>query len=153
MTDSFPRQGRIAGIDYGTVRIGVALTDASQILASPYETYTRRSAEEDARWFRQLVDREDIVGFVVGLPVHASGEESKMSSESRQFGQWLEQMTSRPVCFYDERFTSIEADQHLNLAQLTKKKRQKRLDMVSAQIMLASFLSRKDAAEPRALED
>jgi len=153
MRDDFPKQGRIAGIDYGTVRIGVAVTDECQILASPHENYTRGDSEVETQWFRQLVDDEQIVGFVVGLPVHNSGEESRMSFEARQFGRWLEGATNRPVCFYDERFTSIEADQILHVGQLTKKKRKKRLDMIAAQVMLASFIARKDSTEPGSLSD
>ncbi len=93
----FPTTGRLAGIDYGTVRIGVAITDASRILASPLENYNRRSLEADADYFRRLTDQEQIVGFVVGLPVHSSGQESQKSAEARGFGQWLRAVTGRPV--------------------------------------------------------
>ena len=58
--------GRIAGIDYGTVRIGVALTNAGRSLASPHECYARESPDADARYFRRLVADEGIVQFVVG---------------------------------------------------------------------------------------
>ena len=153
MTDDLPKQGRIAGIDYGTVRIGVAVTDESQILASPFENYTRHEAKSEAQWFRQFVDDERIVGFVVGLPVHNSGEESRMSLEARQFGKWLEETTDKPVCFYDERFTSIEADQILHVGGLTKKKRKKRLDMIAAQVMLASFIARNASTETGSIGD
>ena len=127
-----PTWGRLAGIDYGTVRIGVAITDASRILASPLENYNRRSLEADADYFRRLTDQEQIVGFVVGLPVHSSGQESQKSAEARGFGQWLREITGRPVTFYDERFTSVQASQLLDGAELTKKKRRKRLERTNA---------------------
>ena len=151
----FPATGRLAGIDYGTVRIGVAVTDASRILASPLENYNRRSLDADADYFRRLTDQEQIVGFVVGLPVHSNGRESQKSTEARGFGQWLHEITGRPVTFYDERFTSLQADQLLSGAELTKKKRRKRLDKVAAQIILASFLESQSPhnATPGALDD
>ena len=140
MTGGIPATGRLAGIDYGTVRIGVAITDPSRTLASPLENYTRRGDQADARHFRELVDEESIAAFVVGLPVHASGQESAKSAEARRFGEWLAALTSRPVTYHDERFTTAAAEQLLGLAELTSKQRKKRRDMLAAQIMLMSFL-------------
>ena len=62
--------GRLAGIDYGTVRIGIAVTDPEQRLASPLANYTRRGEAADAAYFKRLVADERIVRFVVGLPIH-----------------------------------------------------------------------------------
>lgn len=155
MTDSLPEHGRLAGIDFGTVRIGVAVTDPSRTLASPFENYTRRGAEGDAAYFRELAEQEQIVGFVVGLPVHTSGDESQKSHEARQFGQWLAETTSLPVQYYDERYTSSQAEQLLGGAQLTKKQRQKRRDMLAAQIILASYLesNTRQQHDPGSLDD
>ena len=74
--------GKIAGIDYGTVRIGIAVSDADRILASPYETYIRKSPDRDAQYFRQLVSEERITRFVLGLPLHLSGDLSEKAKES-----------------------------------------------------------------------
>ena len=135
-----PSAGRLAGIDFGTVRIGVALTDPGQVLASPHENYTRVDSEQDGAFFRSLVAEEDVVGFVVGLPIHLSGDESEKSSEARKFGKWLIEVTDLPVTFHDERYTSVHAEQHLMAAKLTKKRRKARLDMLAAQMMLTAFL-------------
>lgn len=145
---------RLAGIDYGTVRIGIAVADERVGIASPYENYNRRGPELDAKYFKKLAAEEGIGRFVVGLPVHLSGEESQKSYEARQFGAWLIEQTGVPVDFFDERFTSLEAEQILGAAQLTKKKRKARLDMLAAQIMLSAYLeSRGGDGEPGALED
>ena len=77
MSDPFPVRGRLAGVDYGHVRIGIAICDADRRIASPYETYTRSTAERDASYFRHLVQDECVTGFVVGLPVHASAAEKR----------------------------------------------------------------------------
>jgi putative holliday junction resolvase len=132
--------GRLAGIDFGTVRIGVAVTDREQRFASPLSNYTRRGEVADAAYFQKLTDDEQIVAFVVGLPVHLDGRESHKSTEARRFGRWLAEKTARPVVFFDERFTSVEAEQLLMGAEFTKKKRKARLDKLAAQILLAAYL-------------
>src|SRR5437763_10925830 len=103
-------QGRLAGIDYGTVRIGIAITDPEQRIASPLDNYTRRGAVADGIYFRKLAAEERVVRFVVGLPVHLDGRESEKSREARKFGAWLQETTGVPVVFFDERFSSSEAE-------------------------------------------
>jgi putative Holliday junction resolvase len=131
---------RIAGIDFGTVRIGIALADMEIGIAGPYENYTRRSAALDGEYFRALTREERIERFVVGLPVHLSGAESQKSTEARAFGKWLAELTAVPVEYFDERFTSSEADELLSARKLTKKQRQARRDQLAAQIMLSAYL-------------
>lgn len=131
---------RIAGIDYGTVRIGVAVADAEVGIAGPHENYTRRNKQLDAEYFQRLVTEEAIGRFVVGLPVHLSGEESQKSAEARTFGQWLGEVTGVPVEFFDERFTTAQAEELLGAAELTKKQRRARRDKLAAQIMLTAYL-------------
>jgi putative pre-16S rRNA nuclease len=139
-TPALPSSGRLAGVDFGTVRIGVAVTDREQRFASPLDNYTRRGDVADAAYFQRLVGEEQIVAFVVGLPVHLDGRESQKSSQARQFGNWLHEKTALPVVFFDERFTTVEAEQMLAAAEFTKKQRKARLDKLAAQILLASFL-------------
>jgi putative Holliday junction resolvase len=154
MSDALPRTGRLAAIDYGTVRLGVAITDPDQRLASPLENYTRRDLQADAKWLSQLANREHVIGLVIGLPVHTSGCESQKSAEARQFGQWVSKVTGLPVRFFDERFTSANAEALLLDAQITKKRRKERLDKVAAQILLTAYLeSSRREAEPGALDD
>jgi putative pre-16S rRNA nuclease len=132
--------GRAAGIDYGTVRVGIAISDPDRTIASPYENYTRRGEKKDADRFKQLAEEERITLFVVGLPIHLDGRESEKSFEARQFGDWLHQITGVEVTYYDERFSSREAENFLLGANMTKKRRKKRLDMLAAQVMLAGYL-------------
>jgi putative holliday junction resolvase len=135
-----PPRGRVAGVDYGTVRIGVAIGDLEVRMASPYENYNRRSEKLDAQYFQRLAREERLVRWVVGLPVHLSGEESQKSYEARRFGKWLGELTNLPVDFYDERYTTAGAEEILQQANLTKKRRKARLDQLAAQIMLTAYL-------------
>ncbi len=151
MNTSLPREGRLAGVDFGTVRVGIAISDARQSLASPLDNYARGSQDRDASHFQRLVREEAIVGFVVGLPVHMSGDESQKSQEAREFGAWLAAVTGLPVDFYDERLSSAIADDFLDIGQLTKKQRQRRRDMLAAQVILANYLEsdlRSSAIDP-----
>ena len=141
--------GRVAGVDFGTVRIGIAISNPERSIASPLENYTRGSPEQDARRFRRLVAEEGVELFVVGLPIHLDGDESPKSQEARQFGQWLTETTGVPVEFFDERFTSVEAEQMLLAADLTRKRRKKRMDMLAAQIMLSAYLESHEGGEQR----
>jgi putative Holliday junction resolvase len=147
--------GRVAGIDYGTVRIGIAISDPERRLASPHENYVRRGPRQDAEHFRRLVHEEQVKLFVVGLPIHLDGRESPKSHEAREFGVWLAQSTGVPVEFFDERFTSVEAETVLLEAGLSRKRRKKRRDMLAAQIMLSAFLESHARRQlpPDALDD
>lgn len=131
---------RIAGIDYGTVRIGIALADTEVRIAGPFDNYNRRSPKLDAEYFQQFAREERIDRFVVGLPVHLSGAESEKSREARAFGDWLATTTGVPVEYFDERYTTSQADEILGAANLTKKQRQARRDQLAAQIMLTAYL-------------
>lgn len=142
MSQTSPATGRVAGIDYGTVRIGIAVSNPERTIASPLENYTRRGVEQDAGRFRRLAVEERVSLFVVGLPIHLDGRESQKSVEARRFGAWLAETTGVPVEYFDERFTSREAEDFLLSADMTRKRRKKRLDMLAAQIMLTAYLER-----------
>jgi putative Holliday junction resolvase len=150
----FPGTGRLAAIDFGTVRMGVAVSNADRTLASPLENYTRRGEQADADFFRRLVHDEGIVGFIVGLPIHTSGLESQKSLQARTFAKWLTDVTACPVRFHDERYTTREADYLLGEAKLTSKQRKQRLDKLAAQLLLTAYLeSRQDEQPPAPLDD
>jgi putative Holliday junction resolvase len=132
--------GRIAALDFGTVRIGIAVTDPQQKIASPYANYERRGEEQDAHYFCQLVAQEKVALFVVGLPVLLSGAESQKSLEARRFGAWVTDQTGIRAIYFDERFTTCMADELLSEGNFTKKQRKSRRDKLAAQILLTAYL-------------
>jgi putative holliday junction resolvase len=144
MNAPLPTAGRIAGIDFGTVRIGIALTDVEQRLASPYEIYQRRSVTLDARYFVEFAQQDRLVGWVVGLPTHLDGNESSKSQQVRSFAKWLHELTKLPIAFQDERYTSVEADQLLREMGLKASERKKQLDKLAAQLLLNAFLETRN---------
>jgi putative Holliday junction resolvase len=127
-------------VDYGSVRVGLAVSDADRRIASPLTTYQRRGREQDERYFRALVEEEAVGQILVGLPVHLSGQEGQKAVEARAFGKRLAEATGLPVVFWDERFTTVEAEGFLLAAGLTSKRRKARRDRVAAQILLQSYL-------------
>ena len=135
-----PARGALLGIDYGTVRVGLAVCDPDRIIASPLETYTRRSDELDAAHFQNVCAGHRVVGLVVGLPLHAGGEESDSSRAAREYGAWLAAVTGLPFVFWDERFTTWLAEGALLGAKLTHKKRREKRDRVAAQMILKGYL-------------
>jgi putative transcription antitermination factor YqgF len=141
--------GRIAGIDYGRRRIGVAVCDAERIIASPFcvrETTGDHAA--DASFFQALARDEHLAGFVVGLPLHADGAASRMSSEAERFGAWLGRATGLPVVFHDERYTSHEAAGMLGGVGLSRGAKKSMSDAVAAQVILRSWMEASKTAPP-----
>jgi putative Holliday junction resolvase len=127
-------------VDFGQVRVGLAVSDADRRIASPLTTYQRRDAAKDAVFFQILVAEEDIAEIVVGLPLHLNGREGQKAREARAYGQWLADATGLPVVFWDERFSTVEAESALWEAGLTHKRRKARRDRVAAQLFLQSYL-------------
>lgn len=141
VNELFPTTGRLAGVDYGTVRIGVAICDPLRILVSPLEIHQVAGPARDGAYFQSLVDRERIAGFVVGLPIHCDGGESDKSRQAREFARWLQQTTSVPVRLFDERFTTSAAQSRMRRASGSGKRTRHRLvDAIAAQVILESFL-------------
>lgn len=141
---SVPSHGALLGVDFGTKRLGVAVSTPEQSIASPLENITRGSTADDARTLRRLATEYHAVGVVVGLPVHMSGEEGGKAREARAFGEWVGQQLGLPVVYWDERYTSAMAELYLQQSSLSSKKQKQRLDKVAAQIMLQSFLDSPD---------
>ena len=146
--ESLPCKGRLAGIDYGTKRVGIAVSDIYQEYSSPLQTYQRCGGQADCRFFTELVQEYRVVGFVVGLPVHMSGDESQKSKEAREYASWLTKLTGVPHAFQDERYSSTMAGAMLMQADLSKKKRKARIDKLAAQILLQGFLEQHRPKQP-----
>jgi putative holliday junction resolvase len=130
----------LLGIDYGSVRIGLAVSDPDRKIAFPLATYSRRNREMDTGYFREVVAEHGVGELILGLPLHLSGRAGQKATEVRSFARWLKEATGLPVLFWDERFTTVEAEKALLSAGLTNKRRKARRDRVAAQILLQSYL-------------
>ncbi len=146
-SSDIPRSGVVLGIDYGTKRIGVSVSDREQKFSSPLHNHTRQGTQGDERFFRKIVAEYRPVGLVIGLPLHMNGNESQKSREATKFATWLSQITQLPFTFQDERLTSYQAEKLLLAAEMTNKQRKERMDKLAAQILLQMWL---DARQPPA---
>jgi|SRR5579863_6296770 len=147
-----PARGRLLGLDYGTKRVGLALSNIDQTIATPLETYLRRDIRQDERYLLQQVAEHGVAGLVVGLPVHMSGDEGEKARAARAFGEWAAAVTKLPVSFTDERYTTALADEHLRGAHVSPKKRKLLRDKLAAQILLQTFLESSRRSEaPQAM--
>lgn len=133
-------QPRILAIDHGKVRLGLAVCDAARTISSPLANYTRKDSEQDVRFLKRVIEDEAIGLVVIGLPVHSDGNEGVQAAKARTFGSWVQEQTGVPCVFYDERFSTVEAESALWEAGLSHKKRKARRDQVAAQILLQTFL-------------
>lgn len=136
--------GRVLGVDVGSVRVGLALSDETRTLASPFVTLPRtgrdlwqRVAEEIARLDVRLV--------VIGLPRTLDGGEGQAADDARGFAGELAQRTKAPVEFWDERFTTALAERHLIAAGLRRRRRRLAIDAAAAALMLQSWLDARPA--------
>ncbi len=137
---SLPAKGRLLGVDFGTVRVGLAVSDPDRILASPFDTYTRQNADADAAYFQRIVKAEQTVGLVIGLPISLNDTEGPKAKEARAFAEWLAEVTSLPVAFVDERFTSSIAEDALIAGGVKRDKRKGKRDRIAAVLILQGYL-------------
>src|SRR5207302_9727396 len=131
---------RLVGIEEREVRLGLAVSDPERRIASPLANYTRRGLERDGRYLKKVIDEEDIGQVVIGLPVHLSGREGVEARAAREFGRWLAKLAEIPCIFWDERFSTWEAESALWEAGLTHKQRKARRDQVAAQAILQAYI-------------
>lgn len=131
---------RLLAIDHGRVRIGLAVTDTDRRMAFPLSTYECRDEDRDAAYFRELMKEQEVEKIILGLPLHTDGREGRAANEVREFAEWLHEVTGLPIVFFDERFSTRQAERHLWSAGLSHKQRKARRDRVAAQIILQSYL-------------
>lgn len=144
IAQTLPFNGALFGIDFGTKRIGVAISNPEQTMSMPLENYTLQKPELDAAWLRQLARGYGVRGLVIGLPVHMSGDEGAKAKQAREFGKWAAEVTGLPVAWWDERYSSSVADMRLDQSGASRKQRRGRRDQLAAQVILQSFLDADD---------
>ena len=147
---------RALGIDYGERRIGLALSDATGLLASPWKTIANdanvgRAAERLAQEIRTLESEDRALEHVVlGLPRRLSGEPNEQTARVQKLADLLATLIVIPITFQDERLTSHEADERLAASERDWRRRKDRVDALAAAIILQDYLDsqpRRVAAE------
>ena len=132
---------RILALDYGTKRIGVALSDELGWTAQPLETFERRTLDRDVAHIASLVNTHEVGQVVLGFPLQLNGREGPAVQAMREFAVRLEQSLSVPLVLWDERMTTKAAEELLIAADVSRKKRKGAVDRVAAAILLQSYLA------------
>ena len=146
---------RVVGLDLGKRRIGVAVSDASGTLATPWRTVSGGGTVGEVTgrllsMLRQLEDGDtELAGIVVGVPSHLDGRPHAGATRVMAVARALEQRTGLTVRLQDERLTSVEAEQRLALRERDWRKRKARLDAAAAAIILQDYLD-EQGSETRA---
>ena len=134
---------RKLALDVGDVRIGLALSDITGIIASGYETYTRKGVPQDYEYIRDFIIKNSVDGVVLGLPVNMDGSEGPRVRITRQFGEELKEFIPNiPMTFLDERLTTVQAERMLIEGGVSREKRKKVIDKVAATLILQAYLDR-----------
>ena len=136
--------GRIMGIDYGSRRVGVALSDRLGIAAHPFDVFD--AGPDLPRRLADLVGSEDATEVVIGLPISLDGTEQAAARRTRRFADRLRPLVEVEVVLYDERLTTRIAEGVLVAAGTSRAKRRRRVDKVAAAVMLQGYLDNRARA-------
>ncbi len=135
---NLPENGRLLGLDVGGKRIGVAVSDEGQILASPWGMVEQgRNAIED---IRRIAREAGAVAIVAGLPTGLSGREGAQAADTRRFADSVGEALDLPLSYWDERLTSSQAERMLVDAGMRRKERRSQIDALAASLMLQTYL-------------
>jgi putative Holliday junction resolvase len=137
-----PPMGAVAGLDLGTVTIGVAISDVLRTVATPVVTIKRKKFGLDAAKLLELTTHRLIVGIVLGLPRNMDGSEGPRAQATRAFARNLEKLTPLPITFWDERLSTVAAERALLEADTSRKRRAEGIDHVAAGYILQGMLDR-----------
>jgi putative Holliday junction resolvase len=131
---------RVLGIDPGSVRIGLALSDPSGVIAQPVTVLTRRSPAEDMAALRRFIDEHEVDRVVIGLPRLMDGRLDAAAKTAQEFGKELARLSGRPVEFWDERLTTVAAERYLVAQGKRRRQRRADVDRMAAALLLQSYL-------------
>lgn len=135
-----PRNARLIGLDPGARIIGMALSDATLRIASPYGALARTKLARNAREIMEIAEREGAKGLVVGLPLSMDGSFGPAAQAARDWAHALAEATGLPVAMFDERLSSAVVNRAMIAADVSRAKRAARVDAAAAAYMLQAAL-------------
>jgi len=139
------RRGRRIGIDYGDVRVGVAITDLDAILSSPL--LTLKNDEDLFKRIAQLIEENDPIYLAIGVPLHLSGEGSSKSKRVQEFAKELRALIKIDIFLIDERLTTKSAQDQLRDVGIGSRQSKAIIDQVAAVNILNQALSLEASAD------
>lgn len=139
--------GRVLALDVGKRRIGLAISDGLGLTAQGMPTLERTTIREDLARLAELTAEREVRLFLIGDPLHMSGDQSRQAQYIRDFAARLTERTGIPVKFWDERLTTVQAHRVLRESGISIEKRAKAIDRLAAVILLESYLDSRAAEQ------
>jgi putative pre-16S rRNA nuclease len=136
------RDARLLGLDVGTKTIGLALSDVTRSVATPYDTIRRSKFTADAKTIREVVEKNQVGALVIGLPLNLDGSEGPRAQSTRAFARNLAAHVEVPMVFWDERLSTAAVERHLIEADVSRKRRAEVVDRMAAAYILQGALER-----------
>ncbi len=134
-------EGKLLGVDFGLKRVGLAVCDSLHILATPLPVYYTKSMRNSIDYVARVASEQEACGVVVGLPLNLDGTESVQSGRARTFAKNLGKVSGLPIELFDERLTTVEADELLLEAGITRAaERAKLVDSMAAKVILQGYI-------------
>ena len=135
-------EARLLGLDVGTKTIGLALSDVTRSIATPYHTVRRTKFTEDAKVIQEAVEEHQVGALVIGLPINLDGSEGPRAQSTRAFARNLAARIEVPMVFWDERLSTAAVERHLIEAGASRKRRAQVIDRMAAAYILQGALDR-----------
>jgi len=142
---------RILGLDLGSKRIGLAISDPLGLTAQGLPTLKHANRRATMERLRELTDAYQVERIVLGHPLHMKGYASARAEEAERFAEWLRRDLKLPVELFDERLTSAEAERLMREAGASRRERREAADRMAAQLILQAYLDRARALDSSAL--
>ena len=139
---ALPPNRAIAGLDLGDKTIGVAMSDLRRQVATPIEVIRREKFTLDAARLLALLTERGAAGIVLGLPLNMDGSVGPRVQATQAFARNLEKLTALPICYWDERLSTVAAERALLEADTSRKRRKEVIDQVAAGYILQGALDR-----------
>ena len=133
---------RLLGLDVGSKTIGMALSDVTCSIATPYETIRRTKFTEDVKLICKTIDENEVGALVIGLPINFNGSEGPRAQSTRAFARNLAGHVDLPIVFWDERLSTAAVERHLIEADASRKRRAEVIDRMAAAYILQGALDR-----------
>jgi len=136
------REARLLGLDVGSKTVGLALSDVTCSIATPYETLKRTKFTADAKTIAVIVEEMGVGGLVIGMPYNLDGSEGPRAQSTRAFARNLAAHVDVPMAFWDERYSTAAVERHLIEADASRKRRAEVVDRMAAAYILQGALDR-----------
>jgi len=137
-----PRDGRLLGLDVGSVTIGMALTDAMRGIASPLSTIERKKLSADIVQLQTIIKKHSIIGLVIGNPINMDGSAGQRTQSTRTFISNIAKHISLPMLLWDERMSTMAVERMMIEADLTRQRRAELVDKLAATYILQGAIDR-----------